>query len=103
MLVRPATTQAATAATSSAKKSRLLSWANSGASRTPARLASRLDRTHDPSATRSASTPWSCTSRGLSTTARMRRPAAVRENSSASPATTTPVATSVAIWAASST
>ncbi len=70
------------AATSSVKKSRLLSWANSGAMSTPARLASTLDRIHENSDTRSASTPWSCSRRGLSTTARICSPSEPRRNRS---------------------
>ncbi|MEZ5176713.1 MAG: hypothetical protein R2746_00120 [Acidimicrobiales bacterium] len=76
MLVRLPTTQAAMAATSSVKKSREVSWANSGASRTPTSAASMLERIHDTTATRSVSTPWSRSRRGLSTTARICNPSA---------------------------
>ena len=103
MLVRLPTTQAAMAATSRVKKSGESSWANRGAMSTPARLARMLARIHDDNATRSASTPCSCSSRGLSTTARMRRPSAPRRNSTTRKTTTPMVHTMVAIWLASST
>ena len=95
-------THAAMAATSSVKKSRLFSWANNGAMSTPARLASTLDRIHEKSDTRCASTPWSCRRRGLSTTARICSPTEARRMMTR-PITTRPVATRVAIWLASST
>ena len=64
MLTRPANTVAASAATSSVKKSFASIWANSGAMSTPARLATRLESIHDTDETRSALTPWSCDQAG---------------------------------------
>ena len=57
-----------------------------------------LDSIHADVATRSALTPLSCSRRGLSTTARIRRPRAVDRKSTPSPTTTRTVAAITASW-----
>ena len=69
------------AATISRKKLSALTCGNSGASSTPANPANSPESIHDSEPTRLAFTPASSVIRGLSTTARMRRPAAVRRSS----------------------
>ena len=70
---------------------------------TPASPARMLDRIHAISDTRSELIPWSCTSRGLSTTARMRRPSPPPRKSNVNATTTIAVEMRVAIWPASRT
>ena len=66
-----------------------------GARSTPARPANRLDSAHADALVRSARTPASSDIRGLSTTARMRRPIAVERSRNARARTTTTVITVV--------
>ena len=75
-----------------------LTAANSGASRTPASPAMKLDSIHETVPTRSASTPASSVMRGLSTTARIWSPRAVDRNSTVSPTTMSTVSTMVTSW-----
>ena len=75
---------AAMAATIKRKKLSALTWGNSGARRTPASPANRPDSIQEYDSTRSASTPASSVMRGLSTTARMRRPIVVSRRNAVS-------------------
>ena len=74
---------AATATMTRPKKSGATRVLNRGAISTPARPAKKLDRAQEKADTLLASTRFSSAMRGLSTTARMRRPSAVNRNSAA--------------------
>ena len=78
------TAAAATAITTSAKKSALMTVPMRGAIRTPARPAKVLESAQANADTRSAWMPASSVIRGLSTTARIDRPTAVNRNSAPS-------------------
>ncbi len=68
-----------------------------GAMSTPASPANSEDRAHANADTRSAATPLSSVIRGLSTTARICRPTAVKRNRASSPSVATtamPIVTS---------
>ena len=75
------TAAAATATTTRLKKSPAASVLNRGAMSTPARPAKSDESAHAKAETRSAAMPFSSVIRGLSTTARIRRPIAVNRNS----------------------
>ncbi len=77
MLVSRPKAAAAIAAISRMVKLGAASWANSGASSTPARPANVLDNIHENALTRSALIPASSVMRGLSTTARIWSPIVV--------------------------
>ena len=79
-----------------------LTWENSGASSTPARPAKRLDSIQANVLIRSALMPASSVIRGLSTTARIRRPSGDQRNRAVRPTTATTVTTIVATWLPSS-
>ena len=96
MLDRLANTAAAAAATMSNVNELESTTPNKGASRTPARPASRLDNSHENVETRVALMPLSSTMRWLSTTARIRSPIGVQRNRQVSRTTTATVATRVA-------
>ncbi len=92
MLVRRANAAAAIAETSSVVKSSMLSTDEYGASRTPASPAIVLESIQAAELARSAFTPASSVSRGLSTTARICRPIAVHRNIATSSSTASAVA-----------
>ena len=79
------------AAMSRMKKFSAFTWPKSGASSTPARPANRLESIQATVLMRSASTPVSSAIRGLSTTARMRRPSGDQRKSAISATTATTV------------
>ena len=93
------TAAAATAITTSVKKSVELSELKRGAISTPAIPANVLDRAQANAEVRSALIPLSSVMRGLSTTARMARPSMVKRNSA--PSSSVP-ASATAIMASSS-
>ena len=103
MLLRPPTTVAARAATRSVNRSIGLSDAKRGATSTPASPAIMDESIQDAIETRSAFTPLSSASRGLSTTARIRSPRLVYRNNTVRPTTTTNVETMVVTCPASKT
>jgi hypothetical protein len=99
MLTSWPTAAAATATTTRLKKSAAASWLKRGAMSTPASPAKNDDSAHANAETRSAAIPFSSVIRGLSTTARIRRPIAEYRNSAPRATTAT---TPTTIWASSS-
>ncbi len=89
---------AAIAAMSRKRKFSLLTWENSGASRTPARPANRLESIQATVLMRSALMPASSVMRGLSTVARIRRPSWDQRKRAVSAPTATRVTMIVASW-----
>ena len=102
-LVRLPKTQAAMATTSSAQEVEWIELRRQGGDEHAGQAGqdARQDPRHQRH--RSELIPWSCTSRGLSTTARMRRPETPPRKSIVRATTTITVEMSVAIWPASRT